>query len=507
MNWQINGIIGVILILISGILLDEFKASATSFELVSVAINGSSGNFPSFHGDLSEDGRYVAFMSFANNLIEEDRNREGDIFLRDRVSGTTTLVSRSPDINGASDESNDPSISGDGRFVVFVSPSRNLVSNDTNRVNDVFLFDRDTGEIKRITISNTGQEADGESFEPFISLDGSTIVFFSKATNLDSQENNGNIFIHNLKDQKTTGLGITGFCRNCNNIISNDGRYIAFESEEWLVNQKTSSDGDVFVYDQLTGEIKMASTPIKGGKLNNYSTRPYLSENGMYVSFSSETPNLVENDLNLMEENIFVRDLKNDSTLIASINEMGEQVTTSVNPSAISSDGRLVAFSQGEKIFVYDTESKKSQKYDVDGVVTSISGDGKYIAFYTRDGLVPEDTNHIIDVYVLEISSTVKHIQAIPETEKIIPTWIREHSSNWSMGELSDDEFFSSIKFLIQQKIIELPQDFDEKEITNSKEIPAWIKKVAGWWSEELISDKEFVNGIKWLITNKVMMV
>lgn len=141
---------------------------------------------------LSQDGRFVAYYSYAPNLVPGDTNEVWDVFVRDRLLGTTSRVSVSSEGAQAGGRSGDPSISGDGRFVTFWSEATNLVPGDTNGLADVFLHDRATGRTVRISQSPAGDPADGSSGEIVISLDGRVIAFTSRATNLTAEETNGN---------------------------------------------------------------------------------------------------------------------------------------------------------------------------------------------------------------------------------------------------------------------------------------------------------------------------
>ena len=98
---------------------------------VSVASDGTQANGHSYDPSISADGRYVAFASLANNLVSGDTNDQQDIFVHDRQTGQTTRVSVASDGTQASGHSFNPSISADGRYVAFVSSASNLVGGDT----------------------------------------------------------------------------------------------------------------------------------------------------------------------------------------------------------------------------------------------------------------------------------------------------------------------------------------------------------------------------------------
>lgn len=150
--------------------------------------NGESG-FPS----ISDNGRFVAFHSGATNFVVNDINQTYDIFIRDvwlNVLERASFSSTGEEANGTSGV---PGLSGDGRFISFLSYATNLVVNDTNQVVDIFIRDRETGITERVNVNNAGQEAEpwSWSYEPGVSLDGSLAVFTSVAANLVSGDSNG----------------------------------------------------------------------------------------------------------------------------------------------------------------------------------------------------------------------------------------------------------------------------------------------------------------------------
>lgn len=158
-------------------------------QLVSVTSTGASGNAASLEPAISGDGNLVAFRSAASDLVTGDTNARLDIFVRDMSAGTTERVSVSSSGDEANQNSHEPSISNDGRYVVFRSNASNLVPNDTNLRTDVFVHDRDTGTTA-IASRPPGGQADGNSSHPEISGDGRWIVFESDATNLVIDDTN-----------------------------------------------------------------------------------------------------------------------------------------------------------------------------------------------------------------------------------------------------------------------------------------------------------------------------
>ena len=149
---------------------------------------------------ISADGRFVAFVSFATNLVPGDTNDATDVFVRDRQTGTTRRVSLGPGGVQGNGGSAGPAISANGRFVAFFSAATNLVPGDTNGTADVFVRDRQTGTTRRVSLGPGGVQGDGDSVGAAISADGRFVAFESDATNLVPGDTNGapDVFVRSL---------------------------------------------------------------------------------------------------------------------------------------------------------------------------------------------------------------------------------------------------------------------------------------------------------------------
>jgi Tol biopolymer transport system component len=225
---------------------------------VSVASDGSQANDDSFNAMLSADGRYVAFSSEATNLVAGDTNAAEDIFIHDRQTGQTSRVSVATGGVQANDLSRDVTLSADGRFVAFGSWATNLVPNDTNGAAEVFVHDRQTGQTTRVAVASDGAEANSFSFEPHLSADGRLVAFFSDATNLAPGDNGfyGDVFIHDRQTGKTSRLSIASDGGNANAmssgpILSADGRRVVFISAASnLIVGDTNIYADIYALDR-----------------------------------------------------------------------------------------------------------------------------------------------------------------------------------------------------------------------------------------------------------------
>ena len=286
---------------------------------VSVSSEGEQCDLASKYPAISADARYVAFYSKASNLVPGDTNQEGDVFVHDRRTGKTTRVSVASDGTPGAVQSDNPSISGDGRYVAFQSYAGNLVPGDTNERADIFVHDRETGKTVRVSVASDGTQGNEGSLSPSISRDGRYVVFQSYASNLVAGDTNRHcdIFLHDLNTGKTlrisvAGDGTQGDGESRQGFISADGRYVAFQSRSTnLVAGDTNGMKDVFLRDLKTGEITLVSVTSDGAQGNGDSSQAALSGDGRCVVFRSAASNLAAGDAN-GKSDIFVRDLEAD---------------------------------------------------------------------------------------------------------------------------------------------------------------------------------------------------
>jgi len=254
---------------------------------VSVATSGTQANGESGGSAITADGRYVAFGSNASNLVVGDTNGTGDVFVRDRVTGATTRVSVATGGTQANGDSSGPAISADGRYVAFDSNASNLVAGDTNGCFDVFVHDRVTGATTRVSVATDGTQAGGFCEDPIapsgsgqaaISADGRYVAFWSKASNLVAGDTNisADVFVHDRVTGATTRVSVASDGTQANNggnspVISADGRYVAFNSDNLVVGDPPDVFQGVFVRDRITGAMTRVSVATGGATANNTS--------------------------------------------------------------------------------------------------------------------------------------------------------------------------------------------------------------------------------------------
>ena len=348
---------------------------------VSVSSTGAEGDGASFYPSISADGRFVAFRSFARNLVPDDRNRVEDVFVHDRVTKVTERVS----VSTSGREANGPSVSsnmnGDGSVVVFSSDASNLVGNDRNKVMDVFVRDRARRRTIRVSVGWRG-EANGRSEGSGVSRGGREVVFRSLATNLVRADTNRypDVFVRNWVVGTTNRVNLSSAGAEANHetyrgSLSGDGRRVAFRSEASnLVSHDTNGAQDVFVYDRPTKTMRRISVSTGGAEAyaspsrrtargHRFMTRAFLSQTGRFAAFGSFAANLVRTDTNRAED-VFVRDL-----------ELRRTVRVSVGPEGAQSDGA--------------------------STVMGISADGSVVLFVSSaNNLVSGDTNGLLDAFV-----------------------------------------------------------------------------------------------------------
>ncbi len=278
--------------------------STSTMTEASVANDGTPGLGPSYEPSVSDDGNRVAFTSWAANLVEDDTNGKTDVFLRDVPAGTTTRVSVAPDGGQADDASSRPLLSADGRYLAFVSSAPNLVLADTNAQADVFLRDLQAGQTERVSVSTQGAQTAGESTWPSISDDGRYIAFASTAGNLVPTDLTpySDVFVRDRLTGQTELASIASDGTQLTNAqqpsISGDGRYVTFVcmTPEPASAQGTSHETGIFVRDRVTGQTTLLELPTGGASASGFN--PVISRGGRYVAFDSYSSALVSDDTN-----------------------------------------------------------------------------------------------------------------------------------------------------------------------------------------------------------------
>jgi Tol biopolymer transport system component len=449
------------------------------------------GNDESVAAVLSPDGRFVVFLSAANDLVPGDNNQPGfDVFLRDRASNTVVLVSAScSGAGGGNGSSIFGQVSSNGQFVVFQSDASDLVPGDTNNCSDIFVRDLAAGTTRLVSVAVDGGSANGASFEPVMTPDGRYVAFISSARNLVAGDTNGiaDVFVRDL-ESNTTFLVSIGAVRPSGATtvsmgmpaITPDGRYVAFfSSAQGLASGiPPVPNGEVYLRDQVTGQTTWASTNAAAILLTNLgqtsivSYHPVPSADGRYIAFKSGSvaatgavailrydcasgttaivstngfPALLDQDdpfgpemtpegryvafvrsedsSGLGYSSVRVWDAQTGQTALASDNGGEVSSNTFSRSPLISPDGRFVTFlsnatnlvanpvTSGFHIYLRDLQLGAMRLVDVDlnGAGStdeeltslSLSADGRFVVFSSPDGnLVNQDNNRFTDVFV-----------------------------------------------------------------------------------------------------------
>ncbi|GEM_PF-2773955 len=339
---------------------------------VSVPEGGGQSNGRSILADISDDGRYVVFTSFATNLTTEpDTNGVSDIFLRDIQTGTTTLISKNSTgtatANGASTK---PVISDDGTVIAYETLASDIIPSDTDAISDVYRYIISTGTTELVSTGSNGK-GNARSHEPSLTFNGQIIAFSSDASNLGGPagDMNRDVFFRDFNTGTTvavtTGASDPGFTDSQQPVISADGSVIIFESfRRNLVANDNNGSQDVFAYDMKTGAITRVSVSSSGTEGDGRSGHPGVSQFGRYVVFESIASNLDSGDTN-GKIDVFMHDRTTGKTKRISVDKNGNEGAFLSHKPKISSSGR-------------------------------------YAVFSSLNGLTPDDTNGFEDIYLYE---------------------------------------------------------------------------------------------------------
>lgn len=382
---------------------------------ISKNVNGEDTNNGSYDPIISGNGRFVAFSSWASDLIEGDSNDAQDIFVHDRQTGKTERVSIRSDGSESNRESYVSSISEDGRYVAFASLADNLVPDDKNGRADIFVYDRKEKAIERVSVSTTGEEANNDSHIPRINADGRYVAFNSSATNLVPFGTKGvdDVFVYDRHAKKILRASTSYVGGEANGgsgapTISGDGRFVAFGS--WannLVPGDTNNVYDIFLRDMVEETIKRISIPFAGGEADGNSSYPHINFDGKFVAFHSKASNLVEGDSN-DNWDVFVHNAEKGETNSCTVKSGNGDISSDPY---INADGRFVVFSSYNSltpddtngisdIFVHDaitgeiarvSRAQEGGKEITEGSFgPSISSDGNFIAFNSWNDEYPD---------------------------------------------------------------------------------------------------------------------
>lgn len=438
---------GGLLLAVAGVLAAEpALAQQKQFfttRLVTFANSGEQGNGTSLNPFLSAGGRYVAFASVATNLVDNDTNNAYDTFVRDTWTGVVTRESVSSSGQQGNDSSFVRGISADGRYVLFVSSADNLVSEDTNGAQDMFVRDRLLQSTERIPVGliGKGQCANG-TWGFGISADGRYVVYSAWEADLGVvNSDKGQVFRYDRQTNQTllvSGQGAVGASDwSTDPSISADGNYVVFISYATdLGPVDTNGFVDVYGKDMTTGQIELLSVSTSGVQGDDDSgvdhnagfLPPYCNADGSIVVFTSYATTLVNGDTNGMRDT-FARDRRTNTTTRANVSSTGEQGNSECGFSSVCPTRPWITFSSWSTnlvpgdtngrldVFVHDLSTGKTMRASVasNGAQgNDISGGptfeyyGSLVAFQSlASNLVVGDANGQVDCFVRSLGLQV----------------------------------------------------------------------------------------------------
>jgi Tol biopolymer transport system component len=399
----------------------------TRTDRVSVNDNGTAGSGASSTPSINGDGSLVAFASSSTNFVTNVNGTQ--IYLHNRQTNQIEVVSRDSNssvINEGGGASSDPSISSDGRLVAFVSLSSNLVTGVSGQ--QIYVRDRQTGHTTVVSKSSAGTVGGGTSSAPAISADGRYVAFASASTNLVAGVSGTQIYVHDRQTDQTTLISkdntvipVPGNGVSASPAISSDGRFVAFAS---LSTNLGAAGGNqqIYIHDRLTGANGTTSLVSKDSVAtagNGNSSTPSISGDGRFVAFVSGATNIVTG---FSGQQVYLHDRNtgpNGTNSVISRDNSGSPNAGDQNSSApsISSDGRYVAFTSsatnliagvsGQQIYVHDrngpatslvSRDNAGSLVEGDGLsdTPSINSDGGFVAFFSQSAnLVAGSGAHI----------------------------------------------------------------------------------------------------------------
>ena len=424
----------------------------------SSSTTGGEGDAISLGATLSDDGRYVAFTSAATNLVTGDSNGFSDVFVFDRDTLTTTLVSVDS-AGGPSNEASDSAwISGNGQHVAFASHASDLVAGDTNGASDVFVRNLLTNTTTRVSLTSAGAEViDGDSFEPSISDDGSRVEFSSDSTALVAADLNDaeDVFVRNRTANTTTRVSVatngdeTDFGAY-EGVISGDGTMVAFTTDTGLVGTDVNDEDDVYrhtIATATTNRVSSGPTSAGGGGYT-----PAVSDTGALIAFVSDYdlsgPGA---DTNFLPD-VYVRNVAagstarvsvpgttgfgNDLSLAPTISDDGRYVTyftLATNLGGVDTNGTFDIWMRDRTLNTNTRVSQDSGGGDPDGAaeLPFISGNGAFVGFQslaTDLGPINETSN--VDVYVRSLANDTTNPSVTVTTPAVAATYARGATIN-----------------------------------------------------------------------------
>ncbi len=406
------------------------KVDGSSTKLFSAG-SGTGANAPVYTPVITNDSRYIAYVSAASNLVAGDSNGTSDVFLYDRATGLTQRVSVDSAGGQADGSSSMPSVSDDGNVIAFESKATNLVAGDSNGLRDLFVRNRSAGTTTRVSIDASGAQSNGISYHATLTRDGSRVAFASQASNLVAGDTNNvaDVFQRLVADPTS----IDRASRNIVGDVQGDGpsdlpsydsddNDLAFRSSSTNLDWANAvSNNEIFLANRASGTASVVGrieTPEIGlvfQRSRNQIWERFLNEgqscvsaDGRYVVFTSYEQILG----NSGKKQVFVRDRKKETTTLVSADSSGlpgNLDSADIDDPAISADGRFVTFSSRAtnlipndvqssflRVYLRDLVTGRTTKVSASmpyehSLAPTISGDGRFVAYASQSSLTPAE--------------------------------------------------------------------------------------------------------------------
>lgn len=476
---------------------DRTNATTTLVSLNALGTGG--GNGDSIGKNVSTNGQYALFESAASDLVAGDTNKVNDIFVRDLLAGTNRLVSISTNGGPANGPSRDAVMTPDGRYVAFVSSANNLVPNDSNGLADIFVADLVLNTMTLASVDALSYTTNNGSEMPDISADGRYVAFYSTATNLVPGVNTTNIYVRDLVGATTlwasanartllqTHMGTSNAVLS-SHVISEDGNYVVFRvgpgttagiilrhdlvanTTELVASNvnvillgaadevrrldvspdgrfvayvaNTNANTCIYLWDGLSGQIQLVTGDLGAAIVaDNICGWPTVDSTGRYVAFLCSGSNNVAVNVPLGSYHVYVRDMQAGTTKVADTGTNGVPSGASYTGlSGFSTGGRFIAFqapdgrlvpgdwNRAEDIFLRDlllnTNELISARENILSSDTptglsgspalSVSADGRFVAFASlADDVTLNDTNRCTDIFVRDVMAGVNYMVSV----------------------------------------------------------------------------------------------
>ena len=373
------------------------------------AQNSIQANGDSRSPAVSDDGQFVVFESSASNLVSSDNNGDSDIFLFDRQSQTMILVSKNSQGQSANGRSLQPSLSSNGQFVVFMSEATDLVENDNNNSLDVFIYNRETDLVSRVSQTSAGVEGNNISQEARVNGAGTYVVFQSFSDNFVAGDNNGfpDIFRYEVASKELVRVSIASDSsepqgNTANPDIDDSGNLVVFMSQSnnfGCINSGFSNQ--IVMRNMNTGDLICVSQSNGGAEGNSESSFSKISSDGNLVSFVSDSNNLVASDVN-SQMDMFIYDvgfsflnsptsgnLANGSSDFPSVGLSNDKVIFQSNASNLTgldvdTEFDIYSYNIADGSFNLLSIDENGIKSDADAEFPSVSRNHQHVVFISK---------------------------------------------------------------------------------------------------------------------------